>query len=79
MLEAFEAGSVAEARSVHSGLLPVLRAFGRVGGVSFAKTALRLSGLDVGNPRLPLLAPGPDQVTAIAADLAGAGLEVGTS
>jgi 4-hydroxy-tetrahydrodipicolinate synthase len=84
MIDAFEAGAVAEARSIHSGLLPVLRAFGRVGGVAFAKTALRLGGLDVGNPRSPLLAPGPDQVAAIAADLAGAGvagagLEVGTS
>jgi len=77
MLDAFEAGSVAQARDVHSGLLPVLRAFGRVGGVSFAKAALRLTGLDVGEPRLPLVPPDADQLTAIAADLAEAGVGAG--
>jgi len=78
MLESFSAGDVAEARTVHSGLLPVLRAFGRVGGVPFAKAALRLTGLDAGDPRLPLMPPDPDQLAAIADDLAAAGLEVGT-
>ena len=73
MIDAFEAGDVATARDVHQGLLPVLRAFGRVGGVGFAKAALRLTGLDVGSPRLPLVPPDPDQFAAIRSDLAEAG------
>jgi 4-hydroxy-tetrahydrodipicolinate synthase len=77
MIDAFEAGSLNDARAVHSGLLPVLRAFARVGGVSFSKAALRLTGLDVGTPRLPLIAPDPQQLAAIADDLAEAGLQVG--
>ncbi|MGH3994876.1 MAG: 4-hydroxy-tetrahydrodipicolinate synthase, partial [Pseudonocardiaceae bacterium] len=78
MLSSFSSGAVDDARAVHSGLLPVLRAFGRVGGVAFGKAALRLTGLDVGDPRLPLVAPDSDQLAAIAADLAEAGLEVGS-
>jgi 4-hydroxy-tetrahydrodipicolinate synthase len=77
MIDAFDAGSVAEAREINSGLLPVLRAFARVGGVSFSKAALRLTGLDVGDPRLPLVPPDAQQLAAIADDLAEAGVEVG--
>ncbi|HEY3263070.1 MAG TPA: 4-hydroxy-tetrahydrodipicolinate synthase [Pseudonocardiaceae bacterium] len=72
MIDAFDTGDLDAARDVHSGLLPVLRAFGRVGGVSFAKAALRLTGLDAGEPRLPLVAPDADQLAAIADDLAEA-------
>ena len=53
---------------------PVIRAMGRVGGVVFAKAALRLRGLDVGDPRLPLPPATHEQVAAIAADLAEAGV-----
>jgi 4-hydroxy-tetrahydrodipicolinate synthase len=48
-----------------------------VGGVSFSKAALRLTGLDVGDPRLPLVPPDAQQLAAIADDLAEAGVEVG--
>jgi 4-hydroxy-tetrahydrodipicolinate synthase len=58
------------------GLLPVLRAFSRVGGVVFSKTALRLRGYDIGDPRLPLPPAGEEQVAAIAADLAEAGVRL---
>jgi 4-hydroxy-tetrahydrodipicolinate synthase len=77
MVDAYEAGAVAEARGIHSGLLPVLRAFARVGGVPFGKAAMRLTGLDVGQPRLPLMPPDAEQLAAIADDLAAAGLQVG--
>ncbi|HEY0636777.1 MAG TPA: 4-hydroxy-tetrahydrodipicolinate synthase [Pseudonocardiaceae bacterium] len=76
LVDAFESGDIGTARLVHHGLLPVLRAFGRVGGVSFSKAALRLTGLDVGEPRLPMLAPDAEQTAAITADLRAAGLEV---
>ncbi|HXV91882.1 MAG TPA: 4-hydroxy-tetrahydrodipicolinate synthase [Pseudonocardia sp.] len=74
MLEAYEAGEVERARAIHAGTYPVIRAMGRVGGVVFAKTAMRLRGLDVGEPRLPLPPATPEQVAAIEGDLAAAGV-----
>lgn len=76
MVDAYEAGDVATALSIHNGLLPVYRAFGRVGGVIFSKTALRLAGHVVGEPRLPVPPATAEQVEAITADLAEAGLAV---
>lgn len=74
MVEAFEAGDVVAAREVHNRQLPLLRAFASVGGVAFAKEAMRLAGIDVGRPRLPLVAPDAKQSSALAAELAVAGL-----
>ncbi|HET8643581.1 MAG TPA: 4-hydroxy-tetrahydrodipicolinate synthase [Pseudonocardiaceae bacterium] len=74
MVDAFEAGDVVTAREAHNRQLPLLRAFGAVGGVAFAKEALRRSGLDVGRPRLPLVAPDEQQSMALAAELALMGL-----
>ena len=74
MLETYESGDVSTARTVHRGLLPVLRAQGRVGGVIFTKAALRLRGQEAGDPRLPLPPATPEQVAAIAADLGDAGV-----
>lgn len=78
MLDAYESGDVVTARAIHMGLLPVLRAFSRVGGVVFSKAALRLRGCDIGDPRLPLPPATEDQVGAIAADLAEAGVRLAT-
>jgi len=74
LLETYESGDVSTARTVHRGLLPVLRAQGRVGGVIFTKAALRLRGQEAGDPRLPLPPATPEQVAAIAADLGDAGV-----
>jgi len=74
LLETYESGDVSTARTVHRGLLPVLRAQGRVGGVIFTKAALRLRGQEAGDPRLPLPPATPEQVSAIAADLGDAGV-----
>ena len=74
MIDAYEAGEHDRARNLHYATLPVIRAMGRVGGVVFAKTALRLRGLDVGDPRLPLPPATEDQVTAIGSDLGAAGV-----
>jgi 4-hydroxy-tetrahydrodipicolinate synthase len=74
MLDAYEEGDTSTARTNHRGMLPVYRAFARVGGVAFGKAALRLRGFDVGDPRLPIVAATEEQVTAIAADLAQAGV-----
>jgi 4-hydroxy-tetrahydrodipicolinate synthase len=74
LLDAYESGDVVRARVVHAATFPVIRAMGRVGGVVFAKTALRLRGVEVGDPRLPLPPATPEQVAAIADDLAEAGV-----
>ncbi len=74
LLDAYEAADVDRARNLHYATIPVIRAMGRVGGVVFAKTAMRLRGIDVGDPRLPLPPATAEQVSAIAADLAQAGV-----
>ena len=74
MLNSFESGDVATAREINTGLLPVLHAFGKLGGVIFSKAALRLRGIEVGDPRLPLPAAPPDQVDLLTAELTRAGV-----
>jgi 4-hydroxy-tetrahydrodipicolinate synthase len=74
LIDAYEAGEVDRARAINAGMLPVIRAMGRVGGAVFAKTALRLRGIEVGDTRLPLPPATDEQVSAIAADLAAAGV-----
>jgi 4-hydroxy-tetrahydrodipicolinate synthase len=77
MLDAYEKGDVAGALEQHKSLLPVNRAMGRTGpglGLAFAKAAMRLRGMDVGDPRLPIVPATEEQVAAIAADLAVAGV-----
>jgi 4-hydroxy-tetrahydrodipicolinate synthase len=78
LLDAYESGDVRTAREINTGLLPVLRSFGRLGGVIFSKAALRLRGLDVGDPRLPLPAATADDLDMIAADLTAAGVNLTT-
>ncbi|WP_052371995.1 4-hydroxy-tetrahydrodipicolinate synthase [Amycolatopsis taiwanensis] len=74
MIDAYETGDTSTARTNHRGMLPVLRAFSRVGGVVFAKTALRMRGIDVGDPRLPIVPATPEQTEAIAGDLSRGGV-----
>jgi 4-hydroxy-tetrahydrodipicolinate synthase len=74
LVDAYAAGDVGTARELNAGLLPVLRAFGRVGGVIFSKAALGLCGVPVGAPRLPLPEATPAELELIAADLAEAGV-----
>jgi 4-hydroxy-tetrahydrodipicolinate synthase len=74
ILDNYENGEVADARTIHWGMLPVMRAMSRVGGVVFAKAALGLRGHAVGDPRLPLPPANQEQLEAIARDLAEAGV-----
>ncbi|MEU4739808.1 4-hydroxy-tetrahydrodipicolinate synthase [Actinosynnema sp. NPDC023658] len=69
MLDAFESGDVAGATAIHQSLLPLLRPFSRMPGVTYAKTALRLRGLDVGEPRLPLVPASTEDIKAVEAEL----------
>jgi 4-hydroxy-tetrahydrodipicolinate synthase len=74
MITAFDAGKMRMARELHASTLSLIRTFCVAGGVAFGKAALRLTGLDVGEPRLPQIAAEPDQVAAIASALAQAGV-----
>ncbi|WJZ02926.1 4-hydroxy-tetrahydrodipicolinate synthase [Corynebacterium freiburgense] len=49
----FEEGDLARAREINAKLSPLFAAQVNLGGVSLAKAALGLQGIDVGEPRLP--------------------------
>ncbi len=74
MITAFDAGEIGAARQVHISTLGLIRTFCLAGGVAFSKAALRLTGLDVGDPRLPQVAADPDQIAAITSALVEAGV-----
>ncbi|WP_439660944.1 4-hydroxy-tetrahydrodipicolinate synthase [Lentzea sp. HUAS TT2] len=69
LIDAYESGDVVRAKEIHESLLPLLRPFRRVPGVTYTKAALRLRGLDVGEPRLPLVPAAAEDIEAIAAEL----------
>ncbi|MEV0681298.1 4-hydroxy-tetrahydrodipicolinate synthase [Actinosynnema sp. NPDC050436] len=69
LLDAFEAGEVARATAIHHDLLPLLRPFNRMPGVVYTKAALRLRGVDAGEPRLPLVPASTEDIEAITAEL----------
>ncbi len=72
MVDAAHAGDYTRARRIHNDLMPAHTAMGRTGGgagLVFAKAALRLQGLEVGDPRLPQLPATPSQIELIAGDL----------
>jgi 4-hydroxy-tetrahydrodipicolinate synthase len=79
MLEAFADGDVDAARALHVAMFPLHRAMRRVGGAVFGKLAAGLSWRDVGTTRLPLPPPTADQIAAVAADLAEAGVPLSTA
>ena len=72
MVDAAGSGDFSRAREIHEALLPAHLAMGRTGGgagLVFAKTALRLAGFEVGDPRLPQIPATHDQTAQIALDL----------
>lgn len=72
--DSFDAGDLARAREVAVSLAPLQRAQARLGGVSFAKAALKLRGLDVGAPRLPIIEPNAAELDQLEQDLQEAGV-----
>ena len=74
LLSAFNSGDIATARKIAVTLAPLNAAQTRLGGVTFAKAALALQGIDVGEPRLPQVPATPEQLDALAADLRAAGV-----
>lgn len=79
MLQAHETGNVVRARQINADCLPLVRTMSVLGGVSFAKAALRLTGTDVGEPRLPQIAPNAEQLEVLAAQLRRSGLLAGSA
>jgi 4-hydroxy-tetrahydrodipicolinate synthase len=72
LVDSAAAGDYARARTIHEALLPALRAMSRTGGgagLVFAKAALRLAGVEVGDPRLPQIPATSEQTALIARDL----------
>ncbi|EGD54051.1 dihydrodipicolinate synthase [Gordonia neofelifaecis NRRL B-59395] len=66
------AGDLATARRLADSMSPLVDAMGRLGGVCMVKTALRITGLEVGDPRLPQVAAEPAQIEALISDLRAA-------
>ncbi|GAB19097.1 dihydrodipicolinate synthase [Gordonia effusa NBRC 100432] len=71
---AVEKGDIATARELNVSMGPLVNAMARLGGVSMVKAALRILGLDVGDPRLPQVAPTGAQIEGLIADLRAAKL-----
>ena len=71
---AVRAGDLVTARAINASLLPLVHAVSALGGVTASKAGLRLQGIDVGDPRLPQIAPTPAQIDALTADMRAAGV-----
>ncbi|WP_336791533.1 4-hydroxy-tetrahydrodipicolinate synthase [Gordonia malaquae] len=67
--DAAAAGDLDRARSLTRSMAPLVDAMGRLGGVTMVKAALRITGLDVGDPRLPQVAADGPQIEALINDL----------
>ncbi len=75
LLTSFEAGDLARAREINAGTLNVLaKQQALLGGATFAKAALRLQGIDVGDPRLPVVAATGEQLEVLRDDMEKTGV-----
>lgn len=75
LLTSFEAGDLARAREINADTLNVLAKHqATLGGVTFAKAALRLQGFEVGDPRLPVAPATEEQVEALRTDMQKVGV-----
>ncbi|WP_459611591.1 4-hydroxy-tetrahydrodipicolinate synthase [Corynebacterium urogenitale] len=72
--DAYDNGDISEARKIAVSLVPLQRAQGRLGGVAFAKAALKLRGIDAGSPRLPIIEPTAAELDQLEQDLQEAGV-----
>ena len=76
LVEAWDAGDIVTARTIHRSLLPIYTGMFRTQGAILAKAALRLQGLPCGPVRLPLVDATEEQMTQLKADLAAGGVHL---
>jgi 4-hydroxy-tetrahydrodipicolinate synthase len=76
MIDAYRAGQVADALSIHRELLPVYTGLFRSQGVIMTKAALSLLGLPGGRVRLPLTDASEAEVDRLRTDLAAGGVKL---
>lgn len=75
LITSFEEGDLARARDINADTIDVLaKQQAILGGVTFAKAALRLQGFDVGDPRLPVAAATEAQLEVLRKDMEKAGV-----
>ncbi|MDY3126955.1 MAG: 4-hydroxy-tetrahydrodipicolinate synthase [Corynebacterium sp.] len=73
--EAFDEGDIKRAQKINvETLLPLTQAQERLGGVTLSKEALRLQGINVGDPRLPITGCDDKQREELRNDLEKAGV-----
>ncbi|WP_080794540.1 4-hydroxy-tetrahydrodipicolinate synthase [Corynebacterium pacaense] len=70
----FEEGDLARAREINATLSPLVASQARLGGVSMAKAALRLQGIETGDPRLPIIAPTEQEIEDLRANMITSGV-----
>ncbi|AKK11314.1 4-hydroxy-tetrahydrodipicolinate synthase [Corynebacterium uterequi] len=71
----FEAGDLTRAREINATVIaPLTRAQARLGGATMAKAALRLQGIEVGDPRLPVVGIQDNEVADLRRDMEQAGV-----
>ncbi len=78
MIAAFRAGDLAGAREMHLKLLPIFRAMFIATNPTPVKAAVNMLGLEAGDVRLPLVAPGTADLEKIRAEMRKFGLPVKT-
>ncbi|GAA2272841.1 MULTISPECIES: 4-hydroxy-tetrahydrodipicolinate synthase [Kitasatospora] len=76
MIDAYQAGDVAKALSIHQSLLPVFTGMFRTQGVILSKAALNLQGHAAGPLRLPLVSATPEEIDRLRLDLAAGGVHL---
>ncbi|SHM43303.1 4-hydroxy-tetrahydrodipicolinate synthase [Cryptosporangium aurantiacum] len=77
MIDAFERGDVAAARTLHQGMLPVDVGVFRTQAAILTKAAYNLLGLPAGSVRSPLVDATAEQIATLRSDLARGGVVLG--
>lgn len=74
MYESFDSGNLSRAQEINAQLAPLVRAQARLGAVVLAKAGLRLQGIEVGAPRLPVFGPNDTELAQLEQDMKNAGV-----
>lgn len=75
LITSFEEGDLARTREINAVTMDTLATQQAIlGGVTFSKAALRLQGIEVGDPRLPIAPASEDQIAALRLAMQTAGV-----